>query len=164
MPPGYEENTLASYPVAYVQDGQYLFFPDEAFHGYEWQVDESSQTVHGMGASEDLIIVGLYSGDRMTEYTKPGYVIHAQYLVEEIVPQEEKLLRSINERRSRTVWGSSGGGVVSFYTVWQYPNVFAAGVCKSSPFSFQDDLMERVLNKPQRDVGSYLDSGWPEDN
>ncbi len=31
LPPGYEENTLAHYPLAYMQDGQNLFFPEEAF-------------------------------------------------------------------------------------------------------------------------------------
>ena len=30
-PPGYAENTLEPYPVVYMQDGQNLFFPDEAF-------------------------------------------------------------------------------------------------------------------------------------
>ena len=33
VPPGYDENTLASHPVAYMQDGQNLFFPKEAFRG-----------------------------------------------------------------------------------------------------------------------------------
>src|ERR1044071_2165959 len=33
LPPGYDENTLAQYPVAFLQDGQNLFFPEEAFQG-----------------------------------------------------------------------------------------------------------------------------------
>ena len=33
LPPGYDENTLSRFPVVYMQDGQNLFFPDEAFHG-----------------------------------------------------------------------------------------------------------------------------------
>src|SRR5262249_15527451 len=41
MPPGYYENTLSTYPVAFMQDGQNLFFPEEAFMGNEWQVDET---------------------------------------------------------------------------------------------------------------------------
>lgn len=164
LPPGYEENTLAHYPVAYMQDGQNLFFPEEAFMGNDWQVGNTSQTLRGMRASEDLIIVGLYSGDRMKEYTRPGYEDYARSLVEEVIPQEQKLLRGISDRRARSVWGSSLGGVVSFFTVWQYPEVFGAGVCMSSTFSFQDNLLERVLNEPPREVGYYLDSGWPGDN
>jgi predicted alpha/beta superfamily hydrolase len=62
------------------------------------------------------------------------------------------------------MWGSSLGGVVSFYTVWQYPEIFGAAVCMSSTFSHKDDLLERVLSEPKRNVGFYLDSGWPGDN
>jgi hypothetical protein len=34
----------------------------------------------------------------------------------------------------------------------------------SSTFTYKDDLIERVLNEPKRNVGFYLDSGWPGDN
>lgn len=34
----------------------------------------------------------------------------------------------------------------------------------SSTFSYKDDLIERVLSEPTRDVRFYLDSGWPNDN
>jgi len=60
--------------------------------------------------------------------------------------------------------GSSLGGVVSFYTVWQHPEVFGGAVCMSSTFSHKDDLLERVLSEPKRKIGFYLDSGWPGDN
>lgn len=164
IPPGYEENTLATYPVVYMQDGQNLFFPEEAFMGSEWHVDESSDTLRAMRAVEDMIVVGIYSGDRMVEYTKPGYEKYAQSLVDEIVPEVDKRLRTIVNRRMRSVWGSSLGGVVSFYSVWQHPDVFGSAVCMSSTFSHKDDLMDRVLTERPPDVGFYLDSGWPEDN
>jgi predicted alpha/beta superfamily hydrolase len=164
VPPGYDENTTAAYPVAFMQDGQNLFFPEEAFMGREWQVDETSQTLAAMNAVEDTIFVGLYSGDRMKEYTKPGYEPYGQSLVEEIIPAVRSVLRTKDSRRSRSVWGSSLGGVVSFYCAWQYPEVFGAAVCMSSTFSHRDDLLERVLSEPPRDVGFYLDSGWPGDN
>jgi predicted alpha/beta superfamily hydrolase len=67
-------------------------------------------------------------------------------------------------RRHRSVWGSSLGGVVSFYSVWQHPEVFGAAVCMSSTFSLKDNLIDRVLTEPTRDVAFYLDSGWPGDN
>lgn len=62
------------------------------------------------------------------------------------------------------MWGSSLGGVVSFYSAWEYPRVFGGAVCMSSTFSYKDDLIERVLSEPTRDVRFYLDSGWPNDN
>ena len=164
LPPGYDENTLASYPVAFMQDGQNLFFPEEAFMGNTWDVDDTSQTLRAMSAVEDFVIVGVYSGDRMKEYTSPGYVDYARSLAEEIVPKIQSMFRVGNHRRFRSLWGSSLGGVVSFYTAWQHPDVFGVAVCMSSTFSHKDDLIERVMNEPKRDVAFYLDSGWPEDN
>jgi Putative esterase len=73
LPPGYDENTTARYPLAYMQDGQNLFFPQEAFRHEHWEIDETSQILRAMRAIEDLIIVGVYSNERREEeYTKPG--------------------------------------------------------------------------------------------
>jgi len=164
LPPGYHENTLSSYPTIYMQDGQNLFFPAESFMGNEWQVDETSLTLRAMSAVEDFVIVGIYSEDRMHDYTEPGCEPYARSLAEEIVPEAQKRLRVGAHRRTRSVWGSSLGGVVSFYSVWQHPSVFGAAVCMSSTFSHRNTLIDRVLEEPARDVGFYLDSGWPGDN
>src|SRR6187399_2125611 len=67
-------------------------------------------------------------------------------------------------RWNRSMWGSSLGGVVSFYSAWEYPGVFGGAVCMSSTFPYKDDLIERVLSEPTRDARFYLDSGWPNDN
>ena len=165
LPPGYDENTLSRLPVVYMQDGQNLFFPEDAFLGQDWKVGETGSVLRAMNAVEDSIILGIYSGDRMTEYTKPGYESYARSLVEEVVPEVERVgIRTAQHRRYRSVWGSSLGGVVSFYTVWQHPDVFGCAVCMSSTFSHRDDLIDRVFAEPFRDVGFYLDSGWPGDN
>jgi predicted alpha/beta superfamily hydrolase len=164
VPPGYDENTLATFPVAFMQDGQNLFFPDEAFLGRDWEVERTSATLRAMSAVEDLVIVGIHSDDRMREYTAPGYEAYGRSLAEEIVPEAQRLLRIGTHRQHRSVWGSSLGGVVSFYSVWQHPDVFGAGVCMSSTFSHKDNLIDRVLSEPARDVAFYLDSGWPGDN
>jgi len=165
LPPGYDENTLSKFPVVYMQDGQNLFFPDEAFMGNDWKVGTTSDTLRSMNAVEDHLVLGVYSGDRMAEYTKPGYELYGRSLAEEVVPEVERRgIRVERHRRFRSVWGSSLGGVVSFYTVWQHPEVFGCAVCMSSTFSHKDDLIDRVFAEPFRDVGFYLDSGWPGDN
>src|SRR5262249_246194 len=115
-------------------------------------------------AIEDMVVVGIYSADRMHEYTRPGYEAYARSLAEEIVPAAQKKIRLKDNRRARSVWGSSLGGVVSFYSVWEHADVFGAGVCMSSTCSHKDNLIDRVLTEPKRDVGFYLDSGWPGDN
>lgn len=165
LPPGYEENVLAEYPVAFLQDGQNLFFSEEAFMGQDWGFDDTHSQLRSMGAVDDVILVGIYSADRMKEYTSPGYELYARSLVDEILPQVQERLRVMKSRRFRSVWGSSLGGVVSFYTAWQHPEHFGGAVCMSSTFSYQDDLIERVLSETDLpDIGVYLDSGWPGDN
>lgn len=164
FPPGYYENTLARYPVSLMQDGQNLFFPEEAFMGNDWQLRGTSETLRSMCAVQDRILVGIQSGDRMVEYTQPGYERYARSLVEELIPGLKRQTRTLDDRRHWGVWGSSLGGVVSFYCAWQYPLVFGGAVCMSSTFSFHDNLIERVLEEEPRDVAFYLDSGWPGDN
>ena len=164
VPPGYRENTLKKYPVLFMQDGKNLFFPEETFAGHEWQVDESLQLLDGMNAVDKVVVVGIYSGDRMAEHTKPGYEAYGRSVVEEVVPEANRRLRLIGGKRETAVMGSSLGGVVSFYMAWQWPEVFGAAACLSSTFSHKDDLVERVLTEPKSPAMFYLDSGWPGDN
>jgi hypothetical protein len=121
LPPGYRENTLRHYPVLYMQDGKNLFFPEEAFGGREWQVDETLHLLDGMNAVDRVIVVGIYSGDRMGEYTKPGYEAYARSVVEELKPEVEGRFRVLGSPRETGVIGSSLGGVVSFYMAWEHP-------------------------------------------
>ena len=86
VPPGYYENTLQSYPILYMQDGKNLFFPEEAFLGNEWGVDDSLSLLNRMTAIDRVIVVGIWSHDRFLDYTKPGYEKYGRAVVEEIIP------------------------------------------------------------------------------
>ncbi|MCK6461659.1 MAG: hypothetical protein L6Q95_17390 [Planctomycetes bacterium] len=164
LPPGYHGNPLRRFPVLYMQDGKNLFFPEEAFAGQEWQVDEALGLLDAMGAADAAVVVGIHSADRMMDYTKPGYAAYARSVVREIKPAVDRRLRVVEGPRGTGVIGSSLGGVVSFYMAWQYPEVFGFAGCMSSTFSHRDDLIDRVLKEPKRKTKFYLDSGWPGDN
>ena len=164
LPPGYHENTLRRYPVLYMQDGKNLFFPEEAFLGQDWGVGEAVHLLDTMNAVDRVVIVGVHSGDRMAEYTRPGYEAYARSVVEEIKPEVDRRIRVLTSPRETGVVGSSLGGVVSFYMAWEYPGVFGYAACMSSTFSHKDDLVERVLSEPKHTSKFYLDSGWPGDN
>lgn len=157
-------NGLEKYPVLFMQDGKNLFFPDEAFAGRNWSVDDSLQLLDGMNAVDKVVVVGIHSGDRMAEYTKPGYEAYARSVVEEIVPEAGRRLRLIGGRMETAVMGSSLGGVVSFFMAFQFPETFTAAACLLSTFSHMDDLIERVLSEPKSEAKFYIDSGWPGDN
>jgi predicted alpha/beta superfamily hydrolase len=164
LPPGYQQNPLRRFPVVYMQDGKNLFFPGDAFLGRDWQVDEALSLLDEMNAVDRVVVVGIYSDDRMRDYTKPGYEAYARSVVEEIKPEVDRRFRVFDSARETGVFGSSLGGVVSFYMAFQYPQVFGFAACLSSTFSHRDDLIERVLQEPKSAAKFYLDSGWPGDN
>jgi len=164
LPAGYAENTCRSFPVMYMQDGSNLFFSQEAFMGQEWGVRDKLALLDKMNAIQQMIIVGVYSADRMGEYTSPGYEAYSQSVAEEIKPYIDAHFRTRPGPQTTGVMGSSLGGVVSFYVAWQWPEIFGNAGCLSSTFTHKDNLVERVLQEERRDVRFYLDSGWPGDN
>ena len=164
LPPGYDENVLEHYPVLYMQDGQNLFFPDEAFQGNHWKVEESLTVLESMNLIRKVIVVGIYPNDRTTDYTARGYDAYGRFLVEDVKPWVDHRYRTRRDAANTAVMGSSLGGVVSFHLAWEYPQVFGAAGCLSSTFGFDDDLVERVRRGKRRPVRFYLDSGWPRDN
>jgi predicted alpha/beta superfamily hydrolase len=164
LPAGYEENPLRSYPVMYMQDGSNLFFPEEAFLGREWGVGGTLTLLDQMNAVDRMIVVGIYAGDRGIEYVNPGYHDYGRSIVEEVKPLIDKRFRTERDAASTGVMGSSLGGVVSFYMAWEWPHVFGTAACLSSTFTLKDNLIDRVLTEPRRNVKFYIDSGWPGDN
>ncbi len=167
LPAGYDENVLKCYPVLYMQDGANVFFPEEAFLGREWQIDENLDLLNLMNLIDRTIVVGVHAGNRKHEYTKPGYEAYGRALVTEVKPFVDGRFRTLLGYRYTGAMGSSLGGVVSFYLAWQWPEVFGNAGCLSSTFSHQDDLIDRVRREdvePRRHLRIYLDSGWPQDN
>ncbi len=148
-----------------MQDGQNLFFPDEAFLGQDWDVDETSQTLRAMSAVEDFVIVGIHSDDRMRDYTEPGYEA-----VRPVARRGDRARSASDGCASATIGATARSGALRS-AAWcpstpsgSIPSVFGTAVCMSSTFSHRDNLIDRVLDEPARDVGFYLDSGWPGDN
>jgi predicted alpha/beta superfamily hydrolase len=147
-----------------MQDGKNLFFPEEAFAGTEWRVDETMDRLDQMNAIRKAIVVGVHPADRMKDYTRPGYESYGRFLVETLKPTIDATYRTRPGREDTVVVGSSLGGVVSLYMVWHHADVFGRAACLSSTFGVFDDLFSRIASEPRRDILLYLDSGWPRDN
>jgi len=167
LPAGYDENRLKRYPVLYMQDGQNLFFPEEAFLGREWQVDETLDRLDEMSVIDQVIVVGVDSADRQRDYTEPGVERYGRALLEEVLPWIDEELRTLDGPRHTAILGSSLGGVAAFYAGWRWPAVFGMAGCLSSTFGYRDDLLARVRREGRagrEGLRLYLDSGWPADN
>lgn len=164
FPPGYEENTLKKYPVLYMHDGGNLFFPEESFLGHEWQIDETMDTLDKMSATDKVIVVGIYSEDRMEEFTAPGYYNYGRFLRDDLKPFVDGRFRTLTEPKNTAIMGSSLGGVVSLHAAWEMPDVFGKAACMSSTFNYRDDLLERIYTQEKKNIEIYIDSGYPGDN
>lgn len=165
LPPGYHENSLRRYPICFMHDGHNLFFPEEAFAGQTWRVQQTVDALDRMNSIETCIIVALYPNDRFRDYTQPGCVQYAKFLTQTLIPEIDSSYRTLSGPGNRVVMGSSLGGLVSFYLAWNYPEVFGRAACLSSTFGYDNKLLRAVKrSKRKRPVKIYLDSGWPGDN
>lgn len=167
LPPGYGENELKRYPVLYMHDGANLFFPEEAFLGHEWQVDETLDRLDAMNVIDEVIVVGVDSQERERDYTEPGVEAYGRAVTSELKPWVDGELRTLGDARRTALMGSSLGGVAAFELAWRWPRVFGLAACLSSTFGYQDELLARVRRegrKGREDLCLYLDSGWPNDN
>ena len=132
LPPSYE-STTKRYPVLYMHDGQNLFDDATSFIG-EWGVDEMMNELARTQQLE-LIVVGIDHGDekRMTELNpwdndKTGKGEGRDYLrfVAGIVkPYVDAHYRTLPDRAHTGMLGSSLGGLISHFAMYEYASVFS---------------------------------------
>ncbi len=171
LPPSYDENTLKSYPVLYMHDGDNLFYASTAFGGVEWQVDETLDAMIGAGSAREVIVVGLgNTAGRISEYTPvtdPTYGggnadAYLDFIEDEIMPWVANRYRIKTGPQHTLIGGSSLGGLVSFYGAWTRSHLFGAAICMSSSFWWSGEWMihETETYSGAPPVASfYVDSG-----
>ncbi len=149
LPASYSQSKK-SYPVLYMQDGQNIFDDATSFSG-EWGVDETLDTL--ALEVEQSIVVGIDNGGdkRVNEYNpydmqqfgKGEGKLYAEFLVKNLKPYIDKNFRTKKDQPNTFIAGSSMGGLISFYVLLKYPEVFGgAGVFSPAlwmaPQLFQD--------------------------
>jgi predicted alpha/beta superfamily hydrolase len=169
LPPSYHY-TSRRYPVIYMHDGQNLFDNTTSYAG-EWGVDE---TMEQMSYQEGLeaIIVGIPNVGmrRMAEYNPFGLDQHLaggdQYLafiVDTIKPVIDQDFRTLPERKTTGLMGSSLGGLISLYGFFRYGAVFGfAGVMSPSLWIADNEIFAYVAAALYRPGKIYLDVGTRE--
>lgn len=185
LPPSYDENTLAHYPVLYMHDGQNLFDPALAFGGNEWKVDETLDAAYESDGSpmapplvrEIIVVAPENTAGRMYEYTPvkdPGYTdggggdLYLSLLIDELKPKVDSMLRTLPGRDTTGVMGSSLGGLISAYAGVKRPEVYGiVGAMSPSTWWDNDWLLGAVMGtmgatmKPNK---IYVDCGDPGDD
>jgi predicted alpha/beta superfamily hydrolase len=158
LPPDYEASDR-SYPVIYAHDGQNLFDESTAYAGVDWGLDEAVTKLVAEDPRFAAIIVGIWnSPERIPEYMpqKPLLLPHNEkvrdrfaeryggapisddylrFVVEDLKPAIDREFRTVRDRRSTIVLGSSMGGLVSLYAICEYPDMFGVAICMSTSWT-----------------------------
>jgi predicted alpha/beta superfamily hydrolase len=147
LPDGYAE-TARRYPVIYMHDGQNLFEEWSSF-GDEWQVDETIDSMR-----KKAIVVGIDNGGayRISEYKINDDPVHGRgegmaylhFIVETLKPYIDSHFRTLEDRESTIIAGSSMGGLISFYAGLYFGKVFGKAGVFSPSFWLAPGLAEEI--------------------
>jgi predicted alpha/beta superfamily hydrolase len=132
LPPSYESSTQR-YPVLYMHDGQNLFDDATSFIG-EWGVDEMMNELARTKQLE-AIVVGIDHGDekRTTElnpwdnekFGKGEGRDYLRFVVGVVKPYVDVHFRTLPDRAHTAMMGSSLGGLISHFAMYEYGDVFS---------------------------------------
>jgi predicted alpha/beta superfamily hydrolase/ketosteroid isomerase-like protein len=147
LPPDYETSER-HYPVLYMHDGQNLFDDSTSYAG-EWGVDETLNELFDERAF-GLIVVGIDNGGdkRMSELSpwpneEFGAAEGRQYmdfLVNEVKAFVDQNYRTLPDQENTAIMGSSMGGLISHYAIFEYPHVFSKAGIFSPSYWFSDEV------------------------
>jgi enterochelin esterase-like enzyme len=150
LPPNYDPDKAQNYPVIYAHDGN-----DYMHNGkLNWILDR----LIAEEAIEPVIAVCIDPIHRFSEYTFNNGYCHL--LVEEIVPYIDANYKTKPSAESRTLLGSSLGGLVSTYMAFQYSHVFGNVFGQSSSYQFyRERMVDTLRDFPTRPIRFYLSAG-----
>jgi predicted alpha/beta superfamily hydrolase len=161
LPPSYRKDTRARYPVLYMHDGQNVIDPSTSFIGYDWHVDEISDSLISAGKMKEIIVVGISNTpDRRDEYgnTALGQA-YMTFIIKKLKPFIDSTYRTIPDRENSAIMGSSMGGLISFLLVWNYPEVFSRAGCLSPAFFGGIIDSVKQFKGSDKKINIYLDNG-----
>ena len=167
LPKNYETSTK-KFPVIYMHDAQNLFDKKTSFVG-EWQVDETLDSLNAQ-----VIIVGIEHGnekrlDELTPFKNEKYGggnadYYLEFIVKTLKPHIDSTYRTNKESKNTTIFGSSLGGLVSFYAVLKYPKVFGKAGIFSPSFWYSKAIYDMMEKSPKIKARFYFLCGDSEDD
>ncbi len=165
LPENYEHTTI-KYPVVYMHDAQNLFDAKTSFVG-EWEVDETLDSLN-----LNVIIIGIEHGgkkriDELTPFKHPKYKggngdAYLSFIVNTLKPHIDKTFRTKNNTTNTYIFGSSLGGLISFYAVLKYPEIFGKAGVFSPSFWFSDKIFEMAKDSKLNHKTLYIATGGKE--
>lgn len=157
-------------PVVYMHDGQNLFDPTTSFAG-EWGVDRAMARSPRKGRRAIIVGIPNMGVERMREYS-PFYEAkhgggaaddYLDFITRTVKPLIDGRYRTLPERESTGILGSSLGGLVSLYAFFREPSVFGfAGAMSPALWFGEGKIFPWVEAAPYVRGRLYLDVGTRE--
>jgi len=168
LPLNYEKSTK-KYPVIYMHDGQNLFDKTASYAG-EWNIDETLDSLKAK-----VIIIGIAHGnekriDELTPYKNEKHGggnanAYLEFIVKTLKPFVDLTYRTKTNATNTGIFGSSLGGLVSFYAALQYPEVFGKVGCFSPAFWInKKEIFQKMEDTQKFTTKIYLLCGDKEDD
>lgn len=168
LPAGYSDTTK-DYPVIYMHDGQNVFDHTET-ERREWHVEEKLNNLHG-----DAIVVGIEHGgdkhriDEMTPFANDthggGHADdYLDFIINILKPYVDSNYRTLSDKQHTTIFGSSVGGLISFYALLKYPDVFGNAGVFSPSFWFSHEIYDYIKTVDSIEGRIYIMAGDRESN
>ncbi|MEM5563809.1 TIM-barrel domain-containing protein [Psychroserpens sp. AS72] len=131
LPPNYETSN-ESYPVVYMHDAQNLFDNSTSFSG-EWSVDETLNRLYSE-KNIKVIVVGIDNGgekrtDEYNPWENEKYgggegKEYTNFIVQTLKPYIDSNYKTLKDKSNTAIFGSSMGGLISYYVALKHPNIF----------------------------------------
>lgn len=162
LPDNYS-SSKKSYPVIYMHDGQNLFDAKTSAYG-EWDADKVLDSLQA-----EVIVIGIEHGgikriEELTPYPHPkhgggGANNYLDFIVNTVKPYIDATYRTKKSKENTIIWGSSLGGLVSYYAILKYPDVFGKAGVFSPSFWYTDDIYKLTESASKIKGKIYFMSG-----
>jgi predicted alpha/beta superfamily hydrolase len=169
LPASYEEGERR-YPVIYMHDGQNLFDDRTAFAG-AWRVDHALEDASRKGLEAIVVALPNTGAERLNEYSPFTDAKHGggkgeaymRFIVDTVKGRIDERFRTVPDRNSTGIAGSSMGGLISLYGFFQHPTVFGfCGVMSPALWFADGRIFDFVEESPFVPGRIYMDCGTSE--
>ncbi|WP_369012612.1 alpha/beta hydrolase [Flavobacterium anhuiense] len=160
LPEDYSKNIQKKYSVIYMQDAQNLFDAKTSYSG-EWNVDEKLDSLKAK-----VVVVGIEHGnekriDELTPFKNEKYGggnadNYLEFIVKTLKPHIDKNYRTKTKAKNTILFGSSLGGLVSYYGALKYPEVFGKAGVFSPSFWFSPEIYTFTEKQPKIKTKIYF--------
>ena len=148
LPAGYDENTLATYPLRVMFDGQNVFDAQTATFGVAWEVDDAIDASMAQAKFQEVVVAAIDhgGGKRIYEYTPwadaknagGGGEAHLTWIHAQVLPALGKKYRLQAGAQTRCIGGSSLGALMTLYALGAHPDQWSCGLAMSGAWWWAD--------------------------